>query len=749
MDLTDPSRPDRTEQNRRQFLQRTGAISAAVAIGGAGTGRTIALTDDGKFETDPFTLGVASGDPLPDSVILWTRLAPKPLETGGGMPDESVTVNWTVATDRGLTDVVESGTATAEPDHAHTVHVDVKGLEPNTEYYYQFEARGERSRVGRTKTAPEPGSMPDQFQFAFASCQAWDDGYYTAYQYMADDELDLVIHLGDYIYEYGIGANGGARDRSVPQAFRSETVSLDRYRLQYALYKSAPGLRAAHASAPWLVTHDDHEVDNNWAGDVPQDPDKQSTEEFIERRAAAFKAYYEHQPFRMEQMPEGPDMKVYRNYSFGDLVEFNVLDTRQYRSDQACDDAFDVVDCKERFAEDRTILGEAQREWLRTNFENSAATWDVLANQLPFAAMDFKRGSEKGFRMDQWDGYVADQKAVKRMFEETVDNPIVVTGDFHSNWASNIQSAGDESTTIGAEFVTTSISSSGDGREFDDFNGEEEGVLGKHVIRENDNVVYNNDKRGYTRCTVTPEELTTEFRVVEYVTERGAPIREDAVFTVLAGEPGLQPNPATVVVDSIAVGNGKTGTAELLARWLPNGLSGGSITVSLTSPDVATVSDASVADSFGVSEATVSDDGSSVRVRFADVDRKIQSVVGGVDVSLGTVTIQGNATGTTDIEIDVRQLNDDDGTELETDTQTGLVVVGPPPVTGGNPPTDPDGDGLYEDVNGNGRLDYDDITSLFQNFESDSVRLNEAAYDFNENGALDFDDIVELAGAIN
>ena len=239
-------------------------------------------------------------------------------------------------------------------------------------------------------------------------------------------------------------------------------------------------------------------------------------------------------------MAQGPALPLYRDFSVGDLARINVLDTRQYRSDQACDDAFDVEDCEERFDDDRKILGTEQEDWLVDNLENSTATWDILANQLPFATMDFLRGSEEGYRMDQWDGYVADQNTVKDAFEQYADNPVVITGDFHANWANEIRSADDESETVGVEFVGTSISSGGDGSTYSDFNGDEEGVLGKHVVRENDNVKYNNNRRGYVRCRLTPDQWQTDFRVVPYVEEPGAPIRTDASFVVEAGNPGLQ-----------------------------------------------------------------------------------------------------------------------------------------------------------------------------------------------------------------
>ncbi len=732
-------------------MQRTGVASIVATLGlsrEAGTA-TAAITDDGEFEADPYTLGVASGDPLPDSVILWTRLAPEPLTASGGMPDQSVDVEWTVATDESMSDVVTSGTATAEPAHAHSVHVDASGLEPDMEYYYQFVAGGAESPVGRTKTAPAPGDSVEQFQFAFASCQWWEQGYYTAYRYMARDELDLIVHLGDYIYEYGVPADGGARGVSTPQEYREETVTLDQYRLRYSLYKSDPDLRAAHASAPWLVTRDDHEVDNNWAGDVPQDPDKQTTEEFLKRRAAAFKAYYEHMPFRMEQKPEGPDQKLYRYHRFGDLADFNTLDTRLYRSDQACDDAFNVNECQARFAEDRTILGDNQERWLVNNLKESSTTWNVVANQLPFAKMDFLRGEEDGYRMDQWDGYVADQNTVKDAFEQHAQNPVVVTGDFHSHWANEIRSANDESKPVGAEFVGTSISSGGDGADFDDFNGDEPGVIGKQVIRENDNVLYNSDRRGYVRCTLTPTEWLTEFVELDYVTERGSPRRINARFTVTAGEPGLKTPPTTVETDAIAVRNGASGTAELFARWLPDGLAGAEVTLSITDPAVATFTSVTVPDSLGLSETTIEDEGSTLTMRAVDVENRVTAVPGGTDVTLASFDVTGESAGSTDIEVTVDRFDDDTGTTVETRTYPGMVVVGPPSVTGGSTPADLDGDGRYEDLNGNGRVDYDDVTTLFESFESDTVKLNKDAYDFNENGKLDYDDIVDLYEQVN
>ncbi len=534
MDLETPATSDPTAHSRRRFLKRTGAATALAAMGASGTGTASARIDEeGRFESDPYTLGVASGDPLPNAVVLWTRLAPSPLEESFGMPEEAVPVQWKVSKREDMTKVAGAGEVRARPENAHAVHVDATGLEPATEYYYQFRAGGHESPVGRTKTAPASTASPESLRFAFASCQAWDDGFYTAYDYMAEDELDFVVHLGDYIYEYAVGPNGGARETSVPPVFRSQTETLDRYRLQYGLYKSDPSLRAAHASAPWLVTRDDHEVDNNWAGDVPQDPDDQTREAFLERRAAAFKAYYEHMPFRQAQRPDGPDQKLYRDFTFGDLARVNVLDTREYRTDQACDDAFSVVGCEERFDESRTILGENQEEWLVGNLEASDATWDVLANQVPFASMDFEAGDEEGYRMDQWDGYVDDRETVLRAFDEHARNPVVITGDFHANFANDVwrDFEDPEAGTVATEFVATSVTSGGNGEVMNDF--------GRQVLDDNGNVQYYNNQRGYVRCTVTPSSWTTDYRVLDYVDQQGSPMRTHSSFTVEEGSPGI------------------------------------------------------------------------------------------------------------------------------------------------------------------------------------------------------------------
>ncbi|MGH2604662.1 MAG: alkaline phosphatase D family protein, partial [Dehalococcoidia bacterium] len=245
-----------------------------------------------KFSAYPFSLGIASGDPAPDSVVLWTRLAPRPLEPGGGMPAQPVEVAWQVAENEGMSRIVRSGTAIANPEWGHAVHVEVDGLRPAREYWHRFTVARDTSPTGRTRTLPAANTMPDRLRFAFASCQHFEAGLYTAFEHMAREDLDLIVHLGDYIYE------GGERDSSLRRHNGPEIVTLDDYRARYALYKMDPALQAAHAVAPWIVTWDDHEVENNYAGDIPQDPEHTTTREFMLRRAAAYQAYFENMPLR-------------------------------------------------------------------------------------------------------------------------------------------------------------------------------------------------------------------------------------------------------------------------------------------------------------------------------------------------------------------------------------------------------------------------------------------------------------------
>lgn len=506
---------------RRRFLIRSGALLGLTFTGGLG-GKLLAQP---RFSDDPFSLGVASGDPLPDGIVLWTRLAPDPLN-GGGMGAEHVRVDWQIAADEKMGRVVKRGTAVASPELAHSVHVDVRGLEPGRHYWYQFKAGDAVSPVGRTKTAPAANGRPDRLAFAFASCQHFETGYYTAYQHMAEEDLDLVIHLGDYIYE------GPERQGQVRRHRGREIVSLEDYRNRYALYRSDEHLRRTHAIFPWVVTWDDHEVDNNYAADIPEDDTPR--DRFLERRANAYQVYYEHMPLRRSSLPQGSKMLLYRRLVFGDLASFHVLDTRQYRTDQPCGDG-NKAPCPEVFDPKATMLGPEQERWLLEGLGQSRARWNVLAQQVMLAKVDRAPGPETAYSMDQWSGYeMARRRILEFLDQRKPSNPVVLTGDIHSNWVNDLKADFDkpESATVGTEFVGTSISSSGDGMDMT--------PAVKAILPENPHVRFFNSQRGYVRCVLTPGQWTSDYRIVEYVTRPGAPVKTRASFVVESGRPGVQ-----------------------------------------------------------------------------------------------------------------------------------------------------------------------------------------------------------------
>jgi alkaline phosphatase D len=481
------------------------------------------------FSDYPFKLGVASGEPYPSSVVLWTRLAPKPIE-GGGMPQVNVPIRWQVATDPDMRQIVARGTEIAIPELGHSVRVVVQGLKPETWYWYRFIAGNEESPIGRTRTAPRKESVMSKFPFAFVSCQHYEQGYYTAYKYLAQDDLHLVVHTGDYIYEGGITPNR-PRQHNGP-----EIKTLEDYRNRHALYKTDPNLQAAHAAFPWIVTWDDHEVENNYANATSQlDDDDQDPAEFLIRRAYAYQAYYEHMPLRPFSKPEGPDMQLFRRLEFGKLATFHVLDTRQYRTDQPCGDGTKER-CAEVFDPEATILGDRQEEWLYRGLDRSSATWNIMAQQVPVGQRDFEPGVGQRFSMDKWDAYLADRNRLLNFLEKRKpSNPVVLTGDVHSNWAMELKADFDkpESATVGSEFICTSISSGGDGA---DTNPNVEAYL-----PDNPHIKFYNGQRGYVRCTLTPASWQTDYMVMSEVTTPNGTISKRASFLVENGNPQIQP----------------------------------------------------------------------------------------------------------------------------------------------------------------------------------------------------------------
>ncbi|MFD7996009.1 alkaline phosphatase D family protein [Streptomyces mexicanus] len=523
---------------RRRFLTLTGAAAAlafSVNLPAAGTASAAEL-DPARITADPFTLGVASGDPLPDSVLLWTRLAPTPYQADGGLPARRVTVGWEIALDDRFRRVVRRGTATAHPEFQHTVHVEVGGLTPGHVYHYRFRAGRWISPTGRTRTAPPHHSRFPDLSFGLVSCQRYDQGHYTAYKHLAEEDVDLVFHLGDYLYEYAVDSAGGSRGYAagtLPALFDHETVTLEDYRLRYALYKSDPDLRAAHAAHPFVVTWDDHETENNYADDVSES--EGPTDEFLLRRAAAYRAYWENMPLRRPQLPDGPDLKLYRRLHWGRLAQFDVLDTRQYRSNQAYGDGWQYSGPE---SEDpaRTLTGDAQERWLIDGWHRSDALWNVVPQQVTFARRYNSTTLPSKVSMDSWDGYPASRERVLAGAQAAgIENLMVLTGDVHVHYGFDIKRDFDDprSKTLGTEIVTSSITSGGD--------GSAKPSNWNTLMTANPHLKFFNGLRGYATVSLERRLARAEFKTVSHVTTQGAPLTTAGSFVTEVGEQGLKP----------------------------------------------------------------------------------------------------------------------------------------------------------------------------------------------------------------
>ena len=422
--------------------------------------------------------------------------------------------------------IVRQGRATAAAEAAHSVHVEVEGLDPDRWYWYRFRAGDATSPIGRTKTLPRSGADVNRLRFAFASCQHYEAGYFTAYRHMATEDLDVVFHLGDYIYE-GPGRDGATRRHHGP-----ELTTLKHYRERYAQYRLDPDLQAAHAAFPWIVTTDDHEVDNNYAADISENSDPRDA--FLARRAAAYQAYYEHMPLRRTSIPAGPRIQLYRQFTYGRLASFFVLDTRQYRTDQPCGDTTKPP-CPGTADPAATLLGATQEKWLLDSLDRSQRRWNVLPQQVMMARVDQMPGPEERVSMDQWSGYDAGRTRLLEFFaRRRASNPVVLTGDIHSNWVNDLKVdfRDEKSPAIATEFVGTSIASGGDGADLPD--------RLKGVMAENPFVRFYNAQRGYVSCSVTPQRWQADYQVVDFVTKKDAPRRTRASFVVADGRPGAE-----------------------------------------------------------------------------------------------------------------------------------------------------------------------------------------------------------------
>lgn len=525
------ARPATTD--RRRLLQLAGAGVAALWLPRSAWSHP-------HLAENPFGLGVASGSPTHDSVVLWTRLlAPGWFPSLGTDP---IPVRWEIAHDDAFVRLVQSGQAQALPGLAHSVHVEASGLEPDRWYFYRFLAGDWASPTGRTRTFPAPGAMVRKLRLGYASCQRWEHGYYGAYRHMRDESLDAVLFLGDYIYEYPIAGN------PVRLHAGGWALTLDDYRRRHALHKSDADLQAMHAACPWLLTWDDHEVQNDYAGVTPG-ANGPLVDSFASRRAAAYQAYYEHMPVRVSALTQavaglaaGAEFRLYSRQRFGRLAHLVLLDNRQYRDPQVCGRGgrggrggaglVDPAQCPAWDDPGRTLLGAAQERWLDRALGESGEGWTVLGQQTLFGQRDARPGPGQSLWNDGWDGYgAARRRLTHSLRQHRVANPVLLGGDVHENWVGHVKAdyARPDSASVGVEFCGTSITSRPGGADT------------AQRLADNPHFVFADAvHRGYGVAEFTPGLLTTTLRVVDDATRGDAAIGTLARFAVEAGHPRIE-----------------------------------------------------------------------------------------------------------------------------------------------------------------------------------------------------------------
>ena len=527
------------------FMHRRRLI-ACLGLAAAGAYLPAKAWQQSQVKGGAFSLGVASGAATHDSVVLWTRLYPEHWQDRDKLTGPQA-VRWEVADNESFAKLVQSGTVTALPELAHSVHVDVRGLSPDRWYFYRFRTGEAVSRTGRTRTFAQPGSPTDRLRLAYASCQKWEDGYFSAYDHMHRDQPDAVVFLGDYLYEYP----GNSSKVRVPGG--GWVVTLAEYRRRHALYKGDSSLQAMHAAVPWWVTWDDHEVQNDYAGLGPGDggPPGWQSIDFAQRRAAAYQAYYEHMPVRAGDFAQtlltgkSGRLQMYGQFQIGNLVSLNLLDTRQYRDAQVCtkdgkggSGMVDPDQCPAWDDPTRSLLGATQEQWLDQRLaqttQPNAPRWNLIGQQTLFCPRDLRPGPQRFFWNDGWDGYpAARHRLLQSLQNHKVPNAVLLGGDVHENWVGHVMSAQATANAepLAVEFCGTSITSkSGRGNE-----------RLPTVLAENPHFVFADvERKGYGLLDITHKLLTTHLRVVDDVTQAKTHIETLAAFEVEAGRSRIQ-----------------------------------------------------------------------------------------------------------------------------------------------------------------------------------------------------------------
>lgn len=519
--------------DRRHLLARVGGGAAALALGalfgpGLGSDRVERLP---ASSDDPFTLGVASGMPAPDSVLLWTRLAPRPREPLGGLPDAAIAVHWDLAEDEGFSVGLRQGTVMARPEHAHSVHAEVTGLPAGRHFFYRFRAGDARSPVGRTRTAPAAEAPVDRLRIALASCQHYEQGEFSLHREIAARDVDFVLFVGDYIYE-----SSNPRYRVRPhEALRPQ--DLDGYRQRHVTYKLDPALRAAHAAHPWVLTWDDHEVENDYAGDASRF-EETSREAFLALRTAAYKAYFEHMPVSPRMAPVGPAMRIHEHYRWGRLADLWTLDGRQHRSTQPCNPPGRaggrvMTACDELADASRTMFGPAQERWLAEQLSASRSGWRLLAQGTQIAQGGMETPLGRSFFSDGWDGYPqARRRLMKAIADQPQGNVVCLGGDVHRHVVARLRADPTDERTpvVASEVVTSSLTTRG--------LSETATAL---MRRSNPDLLHaRSDERGYVLLDLTPQRLAVDLRATDFPVPAEARIRTQSRFVVEAGQAGPQ-----------------------------------------------------------------------------------------------------------------------------------------------------------------------------------------------------------------